>query len=118
MQDTKSSSDRIVYHWRRLRNRHARARFYAFNHAAASALKGWVIPAVTDVAFTLGIIMILGKIVPASLKFFRDAIIHRRRLRDFDNGNILRRISLGDVIYGCCSGCFGAFGFKFSRRKT
>nr|WP_314300414.1 Na+/H+ antiporter NhaA [Campylobacter showae] len=24
----------------------------------------------TDVAFTLGIIMILGKIVPASLKFF------------------------------------------------
>lgn len=54
----------------------ARARFYAFNHAAASALKGWVIPTVTDVAFTLGIIMILGKRVPASLKFLRDAIYH------------------------------------------
>ena len=54
----------------------ARARFYAFNHAAASALKGWVIPTVTDVAFTLGIIMILGKRVPAGLKFFRDAIYH------------------------------------------
>ena len=51
----------------------ARARFYAF---AASALKGWVIPTVTDVAFTLGIIMILGKRVPASLKFLRDAIYH------------------------------------------
>lgn len=70
MRNTKYSSDRTVYRWRRLRHRIARARFYAFNHAAASALKGWVIPTVTDVAFILGIIMILGKRVPAGLKFF------------------------------------------------
>ena len=44
--------------------------FYAFNHADPFALKGWAIPAVTDTAFALGLIMILGKRVPASLKIF------------------------------------------------
>lgn len=44
--------------------------FYAFNHADAFALKSWVIPTATDTAFALGIIMILGKRVPASLKIF------------------------------------------------
>jgi len=34
-----------------------------------------------------------------------------------DNGDILQQTSLGDVVYGCRSGYFGAFGFKFGRRK-
>lgn len=44
--------------------------FYSFNHADSFALKGWAIPTATDVAFALGIIMILGSRVPASLKIF------------------------------------------------
>ncbi|MDO5045811.1 Na+/H+ antiporter NhaA [Campylobacter sp.] len=44
--------------------------FYSLNHGDAFAVKGWAIPTATDVAFALGIIMILGTRVPASLKIF------------------------------------------------
>ncbi|WP_172199634.1 Na+/H+ antiporter NhaA [Campylobacter sp. RM16188] len=44
--------------------------FYSLNYNDAFAVKGWAIPTATDVAFALGIIMILGTRVPASLKIF------------------------------------------------
>ena len=48
--------------------------YAAINHADPVALRGWAIPAATDIAFTVGILMLLGARVPASLKVFVTAV--------------------------------------------
>jgi NhaA family Na+:H+ antiporter len=48
--------------------------YAAINHADATALRGWAIPAATDIAFAIGIVMLLGSRVPASLKIFLTAV--------------------------------------------
>lgn len=44
--------------------------FVALNWGNAETIKGWAIPAATDIAFAVGVLALLGKHVPSALKIF------------------------------------------------
>lgn len=44
--------------------------FSGINYSHEFAMKGWAIPTATDIAFAVGILMLLGNKIPSSLKLF------------------------------------------------
>jgi len=48
--------------------------YWAINHGDAIAMRGWATPAATDIAFALGVLMLLGSRVPTGMKLLLSTI--------------------------------------------